>query len=250
MAHLLILIGWLLSATVAARFYTGSTHGHLPLRDTSDLLTKIALNIPGFALCCFGAWWCSRASAHQWRLPWRGGAGPLWGGALYSVAIRLGVLIVAVALVLCVRVFHPVDAHTLNQLRPRVENAVSPGVLAGDPLFFWLVVTVLSAYAGLVEEIWRGGMLAGLAGAFPRWFGGPNGAWLAILPTAALFGLGHLYMGWLAVGAAAVLGCLLGAITVWHRTIWHAVIAHGCFDAASFAALGWIARHHAQMLGH
>ena len=250
LGHLSILTVWIVAIMATAHFHADTGHQHTALRDVSDLLRRIALDTPVFALFCVGAWGCSRASADQWRLRWRGGLGPIWGGVLYSVAIRLAVLVAGVGLVLLVRVFFVVDAHTMSQLRPRVENAVDPTALVRDRRFFWLVVTVLSFYAGLIEEIWRGGMLAGLAGAFPRVFGGERGPWLAILPTSVLFGLAHLYMGWLAVGAATLLGCLLGAITVWHRTIWYAVVAHGCFDAASFAGLAWVMRHHAQMLGH
>ena len=249
LGHLLILTAWIVATMASAHFQTVSGRVRVPLRDVATLLRRLAVDIPVFAAFCAAAWLCSRASAAEWRLRWRGGLGPLWGGFLYSIGLRVAAFVVVAALVLIIHLFHPIDARVVRELRPHVENAVSPQALAKSPVFFWLMVTLLSGCAGLLEEVWRGGMLAGLAGVFPPVFGGRFGPWAAILPTAALFGLGHLYMGWPAVAGATLLGCMLGAIMVWHRTIWPAVVAHACFDAASLVAVAWIAQHHPQFLG-
>ena len=248
LGHLIILTAWVVGSTVAVRFYTNLGHARPGMSSVPDLLRRLAVGTPLFVGFCVAAWFCSRASAADWRLRWRGGIQPVALGLVYSVGMRLalGALVVAVAVV--VQVVHPLNPHDLQALRPQVENAVSPHALTTDPAFFWLVVTLLSFSAGLLEEIWRGGMLAGWAGAFPRAFGGRRGPWLAVLPTAVLFGLAHLYMGWAAAVMAALLGVMLGAIMVWHETIWHAVVAHALFDATSFTALAWVA-HHTHLLG-
>ena len=249
LGHLLILTAWLLLAMASAHSWTGSVRTRVPLHDAATLLRSLLLNAPLFAAFCAAAWLCSRASAAEWRLRWRGGLGPLWGGLLYSIGLRVAAFVVVAVLVLIVHLFHPIDAQVIRELRPHVESAISPQALAKSPAFYWLIVTLFSAYAGLSEEVWRGGMLAGLAGVFPSVFGGRRGPWAAILPTALIFGLGHLYMGWPAVAGATLLGGMLGAIMVWHRTIWPAVVAHVCFDAASLAAVAWIAQHHPHSLG-
>jgi len=59
----------------------------------------------------------------------------------------------------------------------------------------------------------------------------------AVAIAAVVFGLGHLALGPLAVGAAALLGLGLGLIMVLHGSIWPAVFAHGMFDATTFALL-------------
>ena len=249
LGHLLILTAWILVAVAGAFSRSASARAHVPLGDASTLLRRVAVNTLLFAIVCAAAWLCSRAPAAERRLRWSGAPPPTWGGVLSSVGMRVALFVVAVVVVVAVQAVHPVDPRTLQALRPHVEAAVSPQALAKNRAFYWLVVTLLSSMAGLLEEVWRGGMFAGLAGVFPAVFGGRSGPWAAILPSALLFGLGHLYMGWLAVTAATLLGLMLGAIMVWHRTIWPAVITHACFDAASFAWVAWIAQHHPQVLG-
>ena len=202
-----------------------------------------------FGTVCALAWLCSRATAAEWRLRWRGGWGPVWRGVLYSVGFRVAMFVVLFAVVVTLVGLRVVGAEDAKHFRPQVENLVNLGALAHDRAFYWSALTLLSTMAGVVEETWRAGMLAGLAGVFPGAFGGPKGRWLAIVPVALLFGLGHLYMGWPAVALTTVLGLALGAIMVWHRTIWDAAIAHALFDAGSFALLAWVAERNPHLLG-
>ncbi len=248
--HLFFLSAWLLTLILLWYFQIGlSGHPRKPLGSVAGVLLGVGLNALLFGAVCVAAWGCSRATAAEWLLRWRGGAGPVWRGVLYSVALRIVVLIVSVVVVFALVAGGVITADNAEQFKPHPENAVDPHALVSDRAFFWCVVTLFSASAGFLEEAWRGGMLAGLAGAFPRAFGGPVGSWVAILPVAVLFGLGHLYMGWAAVAATTVLGVGLGAITVWHRTIWDAVITHALFDAGSFALLAWTLRYNPHLLG-
>src|SRR5947209_11621033 len=59
----------------------------------------------------------------------------------------------------------------------------------------------------------------------------------AVAIAAVVFGLGHLALGPLAVGAAALLGLGLGLIMVLHGSVWPAAFAPGLVDATTFALL-------------
>jgi membrane protease YdiL (CAAX protease family) len=118
-----------------------------------------------------------------------------------------------------------------------VESVVEIDALR-QPLYLFVMLTLVSfVLAGLREELWRSAMIALLAGLLPRWFAGRRGAWLAILPVALLFGLGHTPQGVAGVAVTTLLGAGLGAILVFHNSIWPAVLAHGFFNALTFAIL-------------
>ncbi len=249
LGHLFFLTAWLLAVIVGWQFHRATGQAHVALSSVAGVWRRLASEIGIFGVVCALAWCCSRATLDEWRVRWRGGLGPIWRGVLYSFALRIAVMVITIIVVLVLVASGLLDSNNAQSFRPQVENAVSPTALAHDRAFYWCVVVLLSGCAGLVEEIWRGGMLAGLAGAFPKWFGGRIGQWAAVVPVAVLFGLGHLYMGWPAVAAATLLGLGLGTIMVWHRTIWDAVIAHALFDAGSIAALAWIAQRNPHLLG-
>ena len=250
LGHLFFLTAWLLTLIGLWYLRVGPAgHARRPLGSVSAVLAGVGFNALLFGAVCAAAWGCSRATASEWLLRWRGGAGPVWRGVLYSVALRIAVLVTTLVVVFGLVVSGAINSRDAAGFKPHVENAVDLHALVNDRAFYWCVVTLLSASAGLLEETWRGGMLAGLAGAFPRVFGGPVGSWAAIVPVAILFGLGHLYMGWPAVAITALLGLALGAITVWHRAIWDAAIAHALFDAGSFALLAWTFQRYPQALG-
>lgn len=207
------------------------------------------LLVCGIELLVFGtvfglAWLASRASWDDLllRLRPRYWAVPL--GIAYSVLLRLGLgLILAIfgVLLVALQIVKPDDLQNFYQNnRPDVETLVDVDVLRGDPLYFWLTVTLVSfVVAGLREELWRCGLLASLRKLWPRVFGGIKGQFLAVAVAAVIFGLGHAPQGMMAVGLTAFLGVGLGAIMVLHRSIWPAVIAHGMFDATTFALLPW-----------
>jgi membrane protease YdiL (CAAX protease family) len=129
--------------------------------------------------------------------------------------------------------------------RPDVQALVDISALRQDPLYFWLTVTLVSfVVAGLREELWRSGFLAGMRGLWPQRFDPLQGQLAAVAMGAVVFGLGHLAQGPIAVLPTALLGFGLGAIMVLHRSIWPAVLAHGLFDATTFVALAllpWLA---------
>lgn len=214
-------------------------------RSARGLLIVCAIQLFFFALIFGLAWIFSRASRDALLLRWRGGLWSVPLSALYSVALRLvvGILVViGYSLILVLRGMTPeaMQKSVMNN-RPQVEALVDLAALRNDPAYFWLTLTLVSfVLAGLREELWRAGFLAGLRALWPRWFNSRAGQILGMGIAAVFFGLAHVRMGLLAVFMTAVLGFGLGIIMVLHRSIWPAVMAHGFFNAATFAVLPWL----------
>jgi membrane protease YdiL (CAAX protease family) len=206
------------------------------------IISAVELGIFGtvFAL----GWLASRATREELLLRWRPGFWVVPLGIGYSIAIRLaaGVAVVAIILVMVLTGIVPkdkVEEFTMEN-RPQVEAVVDVPAIKNDPAYFWLSVTLVSfVVAGLREELWRSGFLAGMRGLWPRQFGSRLGQIGAVCVGAVIFGLAHIPMGALAVVITGILGLFLGLIMVLHRSIWPAVIAHGVFDATTFALLPW-----------
>jgi len=161
-------------------------------------------------------------------------------GAAYSVALRAGVAVLALAILLVAGAAMYLKGGSLDSLRaarPRVENVLDPRALR-DPAYLLMSVTWISfVVAGLREELWRAVVFAGALRWRPQWRTGLGGRLVLIGVTAVIFGLGHLPQGGSGVGLTAALGAGLGAILLFHRSLWMAVLAHGFFDAASFLFL-------------
>jgi membrane protease YdiL (CAAX protease family) len=217
------------------------------LSDNSrELLISSGSEIFLFALLFTLGWLASRASVDELLLRWRPGWWVVPLGMIYSVAIRLVmliVLIVVTASLITTRAFTPTTLEKFaTENRPNVEAIVDLPALQNDSSYFWLTLTLVSfVLAGLREEIWRASVLAGMRALWPRAFASTGGQLSAIILIAVVFGLMHLGMGPIAAALAGVIGCVLGLIMVLHRSIWPAVIAHGFFDATTFALLPWIA---------
>lgn len=204
------------------------------------VLTVCGLELSLFAAAFAIAAWLGRLRASDLYLAWRGWwVIPRSFG--WSIALRFGVgLLLATALALW-QLGSGAPIASLEGLRPRVEAMVDVAALR-DPVYLALMLTLVSfVLAGLREELWRIGMITLLGRVFPRVFGGRLGPWLALLPTAVLFGLAHTPQGWVGVAATTGLGLGLGAILLFHRSLWDAVLAHGFFNAATFAVLPWLA---------
>lgn len=166
---------------------------------------------------------------------------PVVWGLAYSIALRMLIMVGAVTAVICwmlVRLAlnqgQPTDLDH-NALRPHIEHLINVHALTDNPVYFVLMVTVISfVLGGLREELWRAGMFAGIEALFPRTMGKRWGQAAAILIVATLFGLAHTPQGWAGVVVTALLGVGLGAIMLWHRSLWEAALAHGFFDASTF----------------
>ena len=208
------------------------------------LLLVSALELIVFSIFFAAACLISRASREQLMLRWR----PRWWvvplGIGYSIALRMGLIVIAVAVMAVLAATQTVTPEKVqeyvNANRPDVEALVSVPAMRTNPAYFWLTITLVSfVVAGIREEMWRAGTLAAMRALWPRAFGSTLGQFLAIALIAVAFGAMHLRMGVLAAIGAGVLGLMLGLIIILHRSIWPAVIAHGVFDATTLALLPW-----------
>lgn len=226
---------------------TASSEAVLP-SDIPSLLLVTSIELAIFAAFCTVAWLLARPRLRgdDLFLRWQGGWKPVAQGVFYSLAIRLGIgLIAFVILTAAAIVLVGSGTMTMEEfpklvkkLVPSPERMINIKAISEDPLYRLVMATYISfIVAGLREELWRAGMLA-LGISLLRSPLSPRVATLlAILGSSLIFGLGHLYQGGLAVGITAIIGVILGYIMLYHRSIWPAVIAHGCFDALSFLML-------------
>ena len=208
------------------------------------LLVVSAAEIIAFSIFFAVACLISRASREQLMLRWRPGWWVVPLGIGYSIALRIGLIVIAVAVMAVVAATQTVTPEKVQEYvsanRPDVEALVSVPAMRTNPAYYWLTITLVSfVVAGVREEMWRAGTLAAMRALWPRAFGSTLGQCLAIGLIAVAFGAMHLRMGVLAAVGAGVLGLMLGVIIILHKSIWPAVIAHGVFDATTLALLPW-----------
>ena len=252
--HLLILASFPLSAGLLGVLLSKQPNALLPAT-VPGLLRVTARELIFFAAIFTVAWVVSRVNRRQLLLQWRGGAMPFVWGAAYSIALRLFIMVLAVTAVVFWLLIKTLLAGGLpqapesNAFRPQIENLVDVQALSANPVYFALMVTLVSfVLAGLREELWRAGMLAGVNALFPNWMSKLSGQITAVIIIAVLFGLAHTTQGLAGVMVTTILGVGLGAIMVWHRSIWEAVLAHGFFDASTFVFLYVAAKYFAHQI--
>jgi membrane protease YdiL (CAAX protease family) len=209
--------------------------------DLGSLAFMCALEIGGFAAVFAIAWLFSRARRDELFLRWRGKLEPIVWGIVYSVLLRVVIAVVMIAVL--APLYLKKGEKAIEQFRPKTEATVNIQAMK-DPLYVAFAVTVVSfVMAGFREELWRAGMLAGMAGVAPAIFGTRRGQYFAVIIAALVFGLGHLPQGWGGVAVTAGLGFGLGCIMVRHQSAWEAILAHGFFDATTFALLHVVATY-------
>lgn len=232
--HLLILTAYPISLGVLSATMR-TDHGPLLRANPVELAVGIFSELALFAFIFGLAWLASRANARELRLQWSSGLAAITRGFLYSIALRLGIMLVMVVVLAILYVAAGYSPEDIKKLSPEYENLIDSKALVSSPLYFWLNFTVVSfVLGGFREELWRAGMLAGMAGVAPKVFSSIPGQIAAVCVASISFGLGHLTQGWGGVVQTTFLGVGLGLIIVWHRTIWTAVFAHGFFNATSF----------------
>jgi len=211
-------------------------------RSSPGLLIAAGAELAIFGMVFAFAWLASRPSWDDLLLRWRGGFRVVPLGIAYSIALRLSVAIVMIIISTALIASGAMSTESLQEFfranQPRTETIVDPSTMRNDPIYFLLMLTVISfVVAGLREELWRSAFFSGLRALAPALFNSVKGQIAAAAVAAIVFGVGHLAMGWLAVVMAALLGFGLGTIMLLHRSIWPAVIAHGLFDATTFVLL-------------
>jgi membrane protease YdiL (CAAX protease family) len=209
-------------------------------------------SIPGLLVFCalqmaiFGAYWgvawlFARPNREQVGWQWRGDFQPVGWGFVYFAVLRFAP-VVLLMMVAVAAVAAGVDLkqllHQIQQNKPNTDALVSAGKLGSDPLYLFVVTTLVAfVVAGLREELWRAFTLSALSRVLPASWTLRTRQILAVAVTSVLFGAGHIVQGPLAMVVTACLGVVLGSAILIHRSIWPAVIAHGLFDATSFLLL-------------
>jgi membrane protease YdiL (CAAX protease family) len=242
--HLLILTAYPISLGIlGATLKTGQ--GPMLPSDPLKLAAGIGGEILIFSIIFGIALLLSRASLKDLRLRWTSGLAAVTRGFLYAIGLRIAVGLIAVVAVAILTVALGLKPQDIKKLDPDYEKLIDPDALVNNPFYLWINVTVISfLLGGLREELWRAGMLSGMAHVAPKWFGSVQGQVFAVCLAAISFGLGHLTQGWGGVLMTAFLGIGLGLIMIWHRTIWTAVFAHGFFDATSFFLIYFVTKYH------
>jgi membrane protease YdiL (CAAX protease family) len=245
--HLILITGYILAIGLLGLGRRG-THTAVLSQTVGGLLLVCALELLVFGLIFGLACFASRATSDDLLLRWPGKIKPVLLGVGYSVALRLALAFLVIAIgigLIATRIMTPdsLKAFVSNN-RPDVEALVDVAAMRNNPVYFWLTLTVVSfIVAGLREELWRSAFLAGMKALWPQRFSTRAGQVLAVIICAIFFGFGHLAMGPLAVCLAGFLGLGLGLIMIFHGSIWPAVIAHGLFDATTMAILPWVMAH-------
>lgn len=255
--HLLLITAYPLVIGILGA-HAPDTRGPALSRTARGILIVSSVELLIFGVVVGLAWLASRASRDDLLLRWRNGIWTIPLGIGYSVALRvaLSIMVIAIGFVLILtRVTTPDGFQQYFMAnRPDVEAVVDISAMRENPAYYWLTITFVSfVLAGLREELWRSAFLGGMKSLWPRRFGSTSGQIAAAAFAAVVFGFGHLTQGSIAVGATALLGFGLGLVMVLHRSIWPAVIAHGMFDATSLAVLPWAMEQLQQLqrsLGH
>lgn len=91
---------------------------------------------------------------------------------------------------------------------------------------FPVLVAVL-ALVGVYEELLARGLL------LQRCRSLAGGTWIPVVVSSGLFGLGHLYQGWVGVAQTTLIGIVLAVATLRWRSLWPAILAHVLLDTVS-----------------
>jgi hypothetical protein len=173
------------------------------------------------ATACLLGWWTLRAR------PWSGlllagtatplsmGIPPplrLWAG-LAIVALLAGFLILQKKAILA-------RPETMERMRPKLAYAepLLPHT-AEERRLFWLV----SLTAGACEEIFFRGFLIWYLMAW-------MGPLMAVLLSSAIFGLGHIYLGWAQAPKTALVGLILAFVALSSASLFPAMLLHASLD--------------------
>jgi len=127
----------------------------------------------------------------------------------------------------------------LNMLLVSTLHGFSPGLVEAHSERLGMIARQLTGgltfagllgvlgFVGVYEEVFaRGLLLARCRLLFA-------GAWLPVVASSLLFGLGHLYQGWLGVAQTSLIGLVLAVLTLRWGSLWPAIAAHALLDIFS-----------------
>ncbi len=151
---------------------------------------------------------------------------------LISGPVLLGAYAANIAASIPLSVIGKVLNLTGKELLARKEMATGlMGMGLGVPAFAAAMVLV----AGFEELAFRGFLVPRLKVLLGNWYA-------AVLVSAALFGVGHLYEGTLAVVQTAVLGAYFGVVFVRRFRLASVMLAHAALNTISFTLMMWLQR--------
>jgi membrane protease YdiL (CAAX protease family) len=123
---------------------------------------------------------------------------------------------------------HPGEVDEHLQLLEHIARQLGQGVPFPG-------VTAMMFFVGVYEELAARGFLLTRCRAALR------GTWAPVLLSALLFGLGHVYQGWIGVAQTALIGVILAAFTVRWGTLWPAILAHAGLNTLSLLLMRHLA---------
>ncbi len=156
----------------------------------------------------------------QWSarpLPALGLDSPLTANGRLGLALAAAfVVVVSVALLNLHRLIRPARLPTLRAAIRAMK--ILPRTVPELCVFFLVALS-----AGVWEEIvFRG---------FLMWFAIPyTGAWLAVVVSAVVFGMGHLYQGWRGALQAGTIGFVFAILFVASGSLWWLMVVHAMID--------------------
>ena len=130
----------------------------------------------------------------------------------------------------------PLTAHFF----PAAQGPAGYNEIAHHPLIALRWLGIVWTFAAFGEELgYRGYLLNRTADVMgrARW-----AYWVAVIPSAILFGYGHYYKGSAGIIDSGMAGLVLGAAYVLsRRNLWVCILAHGFIDTFGVIALyfGW-----------
>jgi membrane protease YdiL (CAAX protease family) len=244
--HCAVFTGYLLAIFVRPWLAMDENAPAVLPADVPGLLWVSFVNMAIFAIVVALAWLASRASLDDFGLRWRGWVRPILLGAAYSVLLRIGLFLLITAVITGMIIWKGQAAaqSAVEQMRPDTGRIISASALTADPVYLLLCITLVSfVVAGLREELWRAGLMAGIVKLLAPRITGKPAQFIALAFTSVLFGAAHFQQGWGAVALTGLLGVGFGFIILWHRSVWEAAIAHGFFDATTFLGIYAIVKY-------
>lgn len=114
-----------------------------------------------------------------------------------------------------------------DQIQGHEQNLTDiAGLLAPD--LSLPAIGLMMLFVGFYEEVLARGLLLQRARSLFA------GTWGPVLLSSVLFGLGHLYQGWVGTLQTTLMGIVLSCLTLRWQTLWPAIFAHAIINTASF----------------
>ena len=141
---------------------------------------------------------------------------------LLDIGIALGFWVIALSILAGLAyALGQVNQSSINEMKQRLSGLIPR---SGREVTIFITLSVI---AGWVEEILFRGYLQKQIGAMAR------NAYVGVVASAIIFGLGHAYQGNKNMIRIAVFGALFGLLAVWRKSLRPGMIAHAWQDTLS-----------------